>query len=108
MSHTPGPWCAIADPCHFNTISEVIGGEHAPENNLHHELMVSVGGFDATKQEANAHLIAAAPELLEALKEIVDVVAVCSSDEGKTTYEVCQTTDFSDARAAIAKAEGQS
>ena len=51
-------------------------------------------------------LVSAAPELLEALKRIVNAVAVCTDDHGNCTGEVCQTDDFSAAREAIRKAEG--
>lgn len=49
---------------------------------------------------ANARLIAAAPDLLAALQDIVDAVAITASSEA------CQCWDFSKARAAIAKALG--
>jgi hypothetical protein len=52
--------------------------------------------------EANAHLIAAAPELLRALELIVNSdMAMREEDEGEIS------TELSHARAAIAKAEGK-
>ena len=45
---------------------------------------------------------ATAGRLRDALADIVDAVAVCCGDYGKGTYEVCQTSDFSEARAALA------
>jgi hypothetical protein len=85
-THTPGPWCAeghnvfkgarplplalfIADCSH--------SGAHRPQ----------------AETEANARLIAAAPELLAALIEVV-----AEADR--------ETTPFIKARAAIAKATG--
>lgn len=56
--------------------------------------------------EANARLIAAAPDLLEALEHIVNAVAICTDDHGNLTAEICQADDFRAARAAIAKATG--
>ena len=64
--HTPGPWEARRDPCHFGTLSSVVGGGDKP-GPLKRALMIEVGGFaDARVQEANTRLIAAAPCLLEA------------------------------------------
>lgn len=50
---------------------------------------------------ADALLIAAAPELYDALARIVDSVS------SGTSGDVCQTSDFEDARAALAKARGE-
>lgn len=95
--HTPGPWFAvggwveverddIADIC--SCCPEDFGQEHIGRN--YKEVM------------ANARLIAAAPELLSALKEIVQSLAD-QDDEGMIEH----TLQMSNARAAIAKAEGK-
>lgn len=99
--HTPGPWvvndfCTEGgadtavwtshDPhfaksiceCHFNTMREIERGET---------------GCHQLEAEANAKLIAAAPDLLEALREIV------SNWDG-------EPEDMAAANAAIAKANG--
>ena len=69
--HTPGPWTARRDPCHFDTLSDVIGGEYDALRKPFQRLHVSVGGFASTaEQESNTRLIAAAPELLAALEWI--------------------------------------
>ena len=49
---------------------------------------------------SNAHLIAAAPELLEALIELIPIIVV--------TFPQQQETWLANARAAIAKAKGKS
>lgn len=98
--HTPGPWkfdrnndgliafriagngLILADALFKNTI------EHAPQR---------------TEAEANARLIAAAPELLEKLQELVGLI--CSMpgyEERDVTVEDCDA-----AKEAIAKAEGK-
>ena len=69
VKHTPGPWFAgvLAGPEMEETIS--IG---PMEKEVHYEdclCEVWHGNYDA---EANAKLIAAAPELLEALEELVE------------------------------------
>ena len=71
--HTPGPWHAQCDPCHYDTLSEIRGGSTERRNNLPQQLMVSVGGWASwQEQEANARLIAAAPDMLEALRFLRD------------------------------------
>lgn len=61
MTYTPGPWQAVRDDCHFGSLSTVIAGN----------MIVQVGGSKSSveEMEANARLIAAAPDLLAALKE---------------------------------------
>ena len=62
-AHTPGPWLAVANDHYWEirTFDEQIGDACASKY-----LTAGDNG------EANARLIAAAPELLEALQEIVD------------------------------------
>ena len=97
QKHTPGPWKAIRDPCHYDTLSTVIGGLHEKRRGLEHQLIVQVGGWDVDQQEANTRLIAAAPELLEALESIMEF-------DGP---RLLGATGASLARAAIAKATGE-
>lgn len=96
--HTPGPWrleevvdrsikhlCPVADVDGFSLLTVVHtegydGDECVP--------------FGAVYRDADARLIAAAPDLLEALKGVLRV-----ADR--------KTDEFDAARAAIAKAEGQ-
>ena len=89
--HTPGPWTHI--PGGF-TIK-------APSDHHSFQLIASLSTGMKTRSEveANARLIAAAPDLLEALQTIagyLDDTAACNSDKAMA----------STARAAIAKATG--
>ena len=63
--HTPGPWTITADPLHFHSLTTVIGGkESSQKNGPPQQMIVQVGGFAEWKEaEANARLIAAAPEM---------------------------------------------
>jgi hypothetical protein len=101
--HTPGPW-----------IVEAIG---ATELEVAHEetllticKMPWVGSHYSGKPvEANAHLIAAAPELLEACQAMIEWDAR-EQDHAVDFYarlDLCKLA-FDKARAAIAKAEGRS
>lgn len=98
--HTPGPWVAQCDPCHYDTLSEIRGGSSERRNSLPQQLMVSVGGWASwQEQEANARLIAAAPELLEALRELTELAHLHMT--GGYGHAI------DNAARAIAKAEGR-
>jgi hypothetical protein len=86
MKHTPGPWKATADP-YSDVVVDAAGVE----------LCVMVG---SGPQADNARLIAAAPELLEALRDLVQLEADGRA-ESESAIEYWER-----ARAAIAKAEG--
>lgn len=90
--HTPGPWLVDHD-------TDITGSESSPEIgcvgkvDIAHVYLRAVPG----KTEANARLIAAAPDLLEALKAVLNS---CLDSRGLADA-------YKQARAAIAKAEGK-
>lgn len=94
--HTPGPW-------------RVTEGRRIDSGRGYSTAIADVwahgeGADDAPstgEAEANARLLAAAPDLLEACKEAVAVANM--SDEDKPTLD---DIDWARLRAAIAKAEG--
>jgi len=91
--HTPGPWeiKAHPDPC-YRYIS-------APEHIALAQVVWRVEEEDRSPScEANAHLIAAAPELLDALCYLLQ------TSTGETHEQWLEAMD--QARAAIAKAKG--
>ena len=91
--HTPGPWVAKR----WTTESDVIGWYFVV---CGHRLPLSEFESDNPDEvEANAHLIAAAPELLVALRGMVATFAH-NFEQG-----VSPTVDL--ARAALAKATGE-
>lgn len=97
-AHTPGPW-------------RVVKGDNGDADgwNVHHELgwphdvsqvaETSDYPYFAIKNEADAHLIAAAPDLLEALKKVI---------ENHCGLERIFCSTCTPARRVIAKAEGRS
>ena len=90
--HTPGPWeVAYQD----KNGQSVVKGEHIEVATCWHHCVGSI----EKEMHANARLIAAAPELLEALKEIVDAA------DGAGWEQL--DPSFKKARAAIAKATGE-
>lgn len=93
--HTPGPWHLSPDG-----YSILCGDEHDPEiiawTDVNDVMMIQ----DNRTVEANARLIAAAPELLEALKAITDMgEAIHATQTLRAAYH--------HAKDVIAKAEGR-
>lgn len=84
MSHTPGPW-------DVEKFSMVVSHERR-------QRIADVGGGDAQERAENARLIAAAPDLLAALK----FFAKCMSHGAKSRG---LSDSLGLAKAAIAKAE---
>ena len=90
--HTPGPWEIKR---HFDSCYRYIS---APEHIALAQVVWCVEEEERSPVcEANAHLIAAAPDLLEALEELAD------------QYQYVNQFDsfYEQARAAIAKAKGE-
>ena len=98
-AHTPGPW-AIVD----RDDSLVIKTESQAKTKYGASRYACLGGFDRhddkqyAEAKANARLIAAAPDLLDALSVLVELVSfqICGDDHPAII----------NARAAIAKATG--
>ena len=107
MSHTPGPWEAILDNDPRGQPSPMYRGlvalvERSPERTLG----VVAKNHDVTKDNwaANAKLIAAAPDLLEALRGLL--AHEVYTYEGNLEARITVPQDAIEAaRAALAKAE---
>jgi hypothetical protein len=104
-AHTPGPWelfkgfvvPSLAANTDCRIVGVRVGGDTA--------WIPSTGGTDV--QEANARLIAAAPDLLAALEGLVRAI----SGQGRVNldpHDLGPTDVLVAARAAIAKARGES
>lgn len=92
--HTPGPWAHHNTPTPFIYVNA--GG--LPICQIYTS---TAHGQSMGEQFANAHLIAAAPELLEALKACA---AVCA---GETMNKRGLISALEQARAALAKCQGE-
>jgi hypothetical protein len=97
--HTSGPWTI---ECGKNYSNEIVGKSKTGKDWVLARTTAAKVGRD--QEEANAYLIAAAPDLLEALKEIKNLIEQIYGD-GIT--ESNATPELLKARAAIAKAEGR-
>jgi len=97
--HTPGPWTVET--------TDLYGAYLILEAAQRHEYPADDDAADAVAAEddANARLIAAAPDLLAALRELVDACAHCEGGRYFTKGGRRETCDAcSGARAAIRKA----
>lgn len=107
--HTPGPWRIKDDRWHDNgkarlrAISIGDGGDFYRGTVAHMQSAEHINGMTADEVEANARLIASAPELLEALRLFERQWNACgpNSDFGRYFQNVRDA-----ARAAILKATG--
>ena len=91
--HTPAPW----------EISKHATPDYAPQYGIYsgNNDLATVRGDNA---QADAHLIAAAPELLEALENALNVLAGIAAGDLKTIGR--NSPAIKQARAAIAKTKG--
>lgn len=100
--HTPGPWFTRRDGFSTVYVEARIGGGWLQE-------VAACGPTSkTTQQEANACLIAAAPEMLEAMQAAIDceMVPVSSAADGGAVRHSRQVQVADMIRAAIAKATG--
>jgi hypothetical protein len=118
--HTPGPWFlpSMAGPYHVPGTTASGKGDwcyYINSKKAHEFCPASAHGPSAEEAEANARLIAAAPELLEALQLIANALSpnslpvngmMASYDHALMVREEADRC-FEIARAAIAKAAGQ-
>jgi hypothetical protein len=101
--HTPGPWVVLYSKKGYPyQICQLFIGENKGRNRVTRWASISFPG--SIEGQANANLIAAAPELLEALKKatILAEYAVEGAYYGPGAAEI-----IAQARAAIEKAEGK-
>jgi hypothetical protein len=106
--HTPGPWSfENGISCISHKRGEIVARNRAGSQTVAQVAMFSDPSYDGDEDTANARLIAAAPELLDALEELVsdlefDMSAGCNPRLVKSGKRI----EY--ARAAISKATGES
>ena len=103
MKHTPGPWFYLkGDEWSHSVVTH--HGE-LPDGSQSYWTVASINKQREPEHEANARLIAAAPELLEVVKQMQSALSRCfgahAADEGDRHRALAQ------ARAVIAKATGE-
>lgn len=94
--HTPWPW------------KDLGGGDIGAPFDATDDWVVAMAcdGIPDGQYEANTRLIAAAPDLLEALEKLVSYDDMAEDDEGNLMVHYADMVNS--ARAAIAKARGES
>jgi len=99
-NHTPGPWTVRIAKTSVGLVRWHIAGVDADS---FAPIAINSGSFDLFRsretEESNARLIAAAPDLLEALAVLTELVSFQICDDGHPA--------IINARAAIAKATGE-
>lgn len=102
VKHTPGPWHQTRK--HPRQISDTRGFKIA-------KCLTTTKGanFEMTpaEAEANARLIAAAPDMLEALEGFVEMYVDFAESGDAGFFDAEETPQVIKARAAIAKAKGE-
>lgn len=103
--HTPGPWVAIRHDGFCDTEWRIKPAPPIKGSTVgfapHAVVKGDVRIVNETEKQANARLIAAAPELLEAL------IDLCNSNDEVAHPQWKGSPDEIAARAAIAKARGE-
>ena len=102
-AHTPGPW-KVDSPPRTVTFEPAfaVNGDYGPP------LAFVLGSDDHPEVRANARLIAAAPDLLEALEAALPWIDLARGSDLNTdaSHEAIDRIE-AQARAAIAKAKGE-
>lgn len=102
---TPGPW-VFDDNDGYNCGS--IWARMAPSGHGHAGPLIARAVGDSAEVEANAHLIAAAPEMYEALKEAVEYFEMAAEFvRSKRDKKAMQYRAY-ECRVTLAKADGKS
>ena len=113
MVHTPGPWFVPDQTWARETRIEVEDGIACPGSGgaMSYTTTVCTLGWNSTtpEWEANARLIAAGPDLLEALQALLGPPKYGEREDGPKGVSAWQLSweDVRAARAAIARATGE-
>lgn len=99
MVHSPAPWTVVPLSGRGGPFAIRMPAPAGSRHATHY-------GVQEVVTIADANLIAAAPELLEALRELTDAFLGTIAGEG-FDEEHCECPVLDKARAAIAKAEGR-
>ena len=105
MSHTPGPWATHKTEGNGGNIPdrlEIVG----PEEGRKRSLIASIYGFKLPEGQANARLIAAAPELLETCESLLEIIDVRMLELSEVEWGQRKHEAEHKAKSALAKVRG--
>jgi hypothetical protein len=100
-AHTPGPWML-----HSEGSMRACDGRHQSHEGCRTLAEAEIVGIPRSEAEANARLIAAAPELLAALHQAVAIIRVFVDVDDTRWSHLRDAAELQAIEAAIAKAEG--
>lgn len=106
-AHTPGPWQAHPAAQHYGLSIQITGphGHPLASCGVHNGMSRACENAPSLLEaESNARLIAAAPELLAALHDVLDAFQACIGLEAFAEFEASNDAVIR-AESAIAKAE---
>ena len=101
---TPGPWFAVNDGSAADPMMMVKAARIAGRPPRHEVAIVATGDSPQEMENANARLIAAAPDMVEALEACIDALRDLGAHQSPNMIGAAALTE---ARAALAKARGQ-
>ncbi len=115
MKHTQGKWevdrSGIAAINIKSTNKKFVAGIHNQDKRIEGKKPSDNDAYDTSETDANANLIASAPEMLELLKDIlVEVrpeISRVNEAAGRTIFNPVATETIDMAKELIAKAEGK-
>ena len=108
-SYTPGPWAVFEKPYRDAFDGMVLLRTVIADNGRDADVVAYLDDAYPASVEANARLIAAAPSLLEAAKEIEHEIDICEAESissSKVVGAYFSREQIAALRAAIAAAEG--
>ena len=106
IKHTPGPWITAKVAKVTPDKTQVVWAVISPKRGATNPVSGLSPLFPASEQEANAYLIAAAPELLESLEAMVEADRMGNDpDVAADTWEQAGRAALDLARVALAKAK---
>jgi hypothetical protein len=94
---TPGPWKTLGYHGPYERTISTVEKPHREIASAHADSWD--GGYRLDRMEANAHLIASAPDLYDALQAICDAQGYCGADDMAALMRTAQR--------ALAKARGE-
>jgi hypothetical protein len=104
--HTPGPWCVAGTDPNLQPVVSTVKGDLELVTCWHH----CIGSMEA-QAHANARLIAAAPDLLEALRKLTDNAVAARgcglNDDADGIVSSALFDAIMQARAALSRATGE-
>lgn len=95
MKHTPGPWNVfpIQNHAHHHTYYKV--GNSTTDDVRHATSVCNVTTRNNEQAKANAELIAKAPEMLEAIKNMYSAIDLMGNQDGSFDHFLLNSSKFS-------------